>query len=300
MKTHVVTGVALGAVLVFSSAASPASAAPTPDLSGAVYAGIGNQLTRYANGEWSTLAEIGATPQFAASPDGTKAAWVTENGELQVRQGGKTTTLVSGLQGGTPCLTPVWSADSSRVAYPAQGDAIMSAKADASAPPRKLGTSPGVCHLAWSANGRYLAGYNTQGDGLYRLNAKTGKTVPAKGVKYINHVQSLSPDGSKAVVSFPDSPETLGDGTWPASFKPVVLDIETGKRQRPEVKGKQLGAFYLPDGRLVVRTAGTRGQSGTGDPAHNSLVVLDSEGQPVQRIAEPTKARNRALLQVLP
>ncbi|MEV0228575.1 hypothetical protein [Nonomuraea sp. NPDC050786] len=296
MKTHIVTGVALGAVLVFSS---EASAAPTPDLSGAVYAGFGNQLTRYADGEWSTLAKVGATPQFAASPDGTKAAWVTENGELQVMEGGKASTLVNGLQGGTPCLTPVWSADSSRIAYPAQGDTIMVAKADGSAAPEKVGTSPGVCHLAWSADGRYLAGYNTQGDSLYRLNAKTGKSLPAKGVKYINHVQSLSPDGSKAVVSIPESPETLGDGTWPASFKPVVLDIKTGKKERPAVKGKQIGAFYLPDGRLVVRTAGTRGQSGTAGPAHNSLVVLDSAGQPVQRIAEPAKARNRALLQVL-
>ncbi|MEQ4722005.1 hypothetical protein [Nonomuraea sp. B19D2] len=296
MKTHIVIGVALGAVLVFSPAAS---AAPTPDLSGAVYAGFGNQLTRYTNGEWSTLAQVGATPQFAASPDGTKAAWVTEEGDLRVREGDRTTTLARGLQGGTPCLTPVWSADSSRVAYPAQGDVIMAAKADGSAAPQELGTSPGVCHLAWSADGRYLAGYNTQGDGLYRLDAKTGQSIPAKGVKYINHVQSLSPDGRKAVVSFPESPQTLGDGTWPASFKPVVLDIATGRKQRPAVKGKQIGAFYLPDGRLVVRTAGARGQSGTGNPAHNSLVVLDNTGQPVERIAEPSKARRQALLQVL-
>ncbi|KAB8190302.1 hypothetical protein FH608_035610 [Nonomuraea phyllanthi] len=297
MKTHVVIGAALGAALVFSTAAS---AAPAPDLSGAVYAGFGHQLTRYANGEWSTLARIGATQRFAASPDGTKAAWVTDGGDLQVSLNGRTTTLVRGLRGGTPCMTPVWSSDSATVAYPARGGRIMAVKADGSAAPRKLGTSKGVCHLAWSADGRYLAGHTGQGDGLYRLDAKTGRSTQVKGVRYVNHVQSLSPDGSKAIIAIPDGPDEVGDGTWPSTFTPVVVDMATGKRQRVPVKGRQLGAFYLRDGRLVARTAGTGGQSGAAAPARNVLVVLDSAGRPVQRIDEPTRARKHALLQVLP
>ncbi|MEV4178225.1 hypothetical protein [Nonomuraea sp. NPDC049709] len=294
MKIRVAAGVALGAVLVAPSAASAATAAP--ELSGAAvyaaYAGsTGNQLSRYQGGKWSTVATTGTMPQYAASPDGRKAAWVTQTGRLQVRQGGKTTTIVSGLQGGTPCLTPVWSADSTQVAYPQGSDTIMSVKADGTGAPRKLGRSQGVCHLAWSADGRYVAGYTGEADALYRLDVKTGKAAPAKGVKWITHVQSLSPNGRNAVVQFPANPDMLGDGSWPTAFKPVVLDMVTGKKRPLAVKGKLIGALYLADGRLVVRVAGTD---------HNTLVVLDGAGKELQRIAEPAKAKKQALLQVLP
>ncbi|TMR24682.1 hypothetical protein ETD86_03730 [Nonomuraea turkmeniaca] len=285
MKTCVLAA----AVVVLAPTAASASAAP--ELSGAaIYAGSNNQLSRYQGGEWSTLAKTGDLPQFAASPDGRKAAWLTSDGRLQIRQGGRTTTMVSGLQGGTPCLTPVWSADSTEVAYP-QGDTIMAVKADATAAPRRLGRSRGVCHLAWSADGRYVAGYTGEADALYRLNVKTGKSAQAKGVSLITHVQSMSPDGRHAIVEVPRNADTLGDGSWPSRFKPVVVDTATGKRRTPKVKGRLIGALYLPDGRMVVRVAGTE---------HNTLVVLDRAGAELQRIEEPAKAKNQALLQVLP
>ncbi|MGW3346904.1 TolB family protein [Nonomuraea rubra] len=287
MKILVVAGAG-----VLLTTALPASAT-APELSGAaVYAGASdNQLSRYEGGAWSTIAKPGSMPQYAASPDGRKAAWVTSSGRLQVRSGGRTTTIVSGLQGATPCLTPVWSADSTRVAYIQGGDTIMSVKADGSGAPRKLGRSAGVCHLAWSADGRYVAGYTGEANALYRLDVKTGKAVRAKGVTWITHVQSLSPNGRNAVVEVPANPGTLGDGSWPAAFKPVLLDLVTGKKRAPAVKGKLLGALYLKDGRLVVRVAGA---------SHNTLVVLDGAGKEVQRIAEPAKAKKQALLQVLP
>jgi hypothetical protein len=287
MKIRIVAGVVLG--LTLAAPAQAVAAAPQPLSGAAVYGG--DRLDRYQDGAWHTLARTGTLPQVAASPDGKKAAWVTQGGRLQVREGGRTVTLASGLQGGTPCLTPVWSPDSTRVAYAGAGDAVMSVKADASAPPRKLGSSKGVCHLAWSANGRYLAGYTGEADAVYRLDVKTGKAVRAKGVKQVTHVQSLSPDGRRAVVEFPADPDALGDGSWPAAFKPVVLDLVTGRRQTPKVKGRLIGASYLADGRLVVRVAGS--------PA-NTLVVLDAAGAELQRLAEPARARNRALLQVLP
>ncbi|MFI6740248.1 hypothetical protein ACIBI9_45615 [Nonomuraea sp. NPDC050451] len=298
MKIRVVTGVALGAALVVPSAAW---AAPTPDLSGAaVYVAAGNQLSRYtAAGEWHQLASFGAT-QFAASPDGTKAAWITESGNLNIRERGRTSTIVSGLQGSTPCLTPVWSADSTKVAYPSTNGTITAVRADGSNAPRKLGVSKGVCHLAWSGNGRYLAGYTTTGDGLYRLDSKTGKTVMVKGVKSITHVQSLSPDGTKAVVAFPEGAQALSARTWPTTFKPVILQIPSGKRQKLPVKGNAIGAYYLPDGRLVMRMAAERTQSRhAAVHAHNTLVVFDSAGNELQRLAEPPKAKNQALLQVV-
>ncbi|SEG75839.1 hypothetical protein SAMN05444920_104329 [Nonomuraea solani] len=292
MKTHIAASVALCAVLTAPTAASAALESPAaPELSGAaVYAGTGNQLSRYDDGAWSTLAKPGDMPQFAASPDGRKAAWVTQDGRLRIRQGGKTITMVSGLQGGTPCLTPVWSADSAQVAYTHQG-AIMAVKADATGAPRRLGRSPGVCHLAWSANNRYVAGYTGEADALYRLDVTTGKAVKAKGVKFVTHLQSLSPNGRTAVVEFPRDAGTLGDGSWPTFYKPVVLDMVTGKKVPIAVKGRLLGALYLVDGRLVVRVSGAR---------HNTLVVLDGAGRELQRIAEPVKAKKQALLQVLP
>ncbi|NUP02605.1 MAG: hypothetical protein HOV96_07655 [Nonomuraea sp.] len=287
MKIRVVAGVALGAALVVPSAASAATA---PELSGAaVYAGTG-QLSRYEGEQWSTLAKVGAMPQFAASPDGKKAAWVTAGGKLQVKEGGKTVTVATKLQGGTPCLTPVWSPDSTQVAYVGKGDAVMAVKSDGTKS-RRLGVSKGVCHLAWAAGGRYLAGYTGEADAVYRLDVKTGKSVRAKGVKLVTHVQSLSPNGRDAVVEFPANPEALGDGSWPTAFKPTVVDLVTGKKLTPAVKGKLIGAFYLADGRLVVRVAGS---------GHNTLVVLDAAGKETQRVQEPAKARNQALLQVLP
>ncbi|NUR92053.1 MAG: hypothetical protein HOY71_48955 [Nonomuraea sp.] len=288
MKIRVVAGVALGAALVVPSAASAATA---PELTGsAVYATTGNQLSRYQSGEWSTLAKVGSMPQFAASPDGKKAAWVTAGGKLQVKDGAKTVTVATRLQGGTPCLTPVWSPDSTEVAYVGKGDAVMAVKADGTKA-RRLGVSKGVCHLAWAAGGRYLAGYTGGADAVYRLDAKTGRSVRAKGITYVTHVQSLSPNGRNAVVAFPANPDAMGDGSWPMAFKPAVVDLVTGKKSTPAVKGRQIGAFYLADGRLVVRVAGS---------GHNTLVVLDAAGKETQRIAEPAKARTQALLQVLP
>ncbi|NRQ32342.1 hypothetical protein HII36_10900 [Nonomuraea sp. NN258] len=297
MKIRYVAGAVLGAVLVAPAAAIPASAAPAaapasaPELSGAaVYADTANRLSRYEGGEWTTLAKVGSLPQFAASPDGKKAAWITNGGALQVKQDGKTTTLARKLQGGTPCLTPVWSPDSKQVAYAAANDTIMAVKADGTGKARTLGVSKGVCHLSWSANGRYLAGYTGEANALYRLDVKTRKAAKAKGVKWITHVQSLSPDGRRAVVQFPANPDILGDGSWPTAFKPVILDMVTGKKANVPVTGTLMGAFYLADGRLVARVSGDE---------HNTLVVLDRAGKELQRIDEPAQAKKQALLQVL-
>ncbi|WP_219463857.1 hypothetical protein [Nonomuraea rhizosphaerae] len=274
-----------------SAVPAAASVASAPELSGsAVYADGANRISRYAGGAWALVAAPGAMPQFAASPDGRKAAWITANGQLRVKQGAGTRTVATKLQGGTPCLTPVWSADSGRVAYVGANNTVMAVDADGTRP-RRLGVTKGVCHLAWSADGRFLAGYTGEADALYRLNTRTGRAAKAKGVKWVTHVQSLSPNGRYAVVEVPPNPDQLGDGSWPASFRPLIVDMVTGKKARPPVKGRPLGAFYLADGRLVARVSGR---------SYNTLVVFDRAGKEVQRIAEPAKARNQALLQVLP
>ncbi|MFE0147704.1 TolB family protein [Nonomuraea sp. NPDC059007] len=278
----VLAGVVLSAALVVPVTAQAATAAQEKlvyfsyDKSGKVRA--------YEKGEgWRTLAGTGAMPQMAAAPDGRKAAWITDKGKLVVKAGRTLTTVATKLQGGTPCLTPTWSADSKQVAY-VKGETVMAVRADGTGA-RKLGSTKGVCHLAWSADGRYLAGYTGEADALYLLDTKTGKDDRVKGVKSITHVQSLSPDGSKAVVQVPSDPETPGDGTWPSAFTPVLLDTATGKKRAIPVKGKLTGAFYRPDGSMVVRTAG-------------KIVILDRNGEEVRRLAEPAGAKDAALLQV--
>ncbi|MFI6502431.1 TolB family protein [Nonomuraea typhae] len=276
----VLAGAVLGAALIVPQAAHAAPAQEklvyfSYDKSGKVRAYEGDK-------GWRTLADTGQTPQMAAAPDGTKAAWVTVGGALKVKSGAEVTTVATELQGGTPCLTPVWSADSKQVAY-VKGETIMAVRADGTGR-RTLGASKGVCHLAWSAGGRYLAGYTGEADALYRLDVKTGKAAKVNGVKWINHVQSLSPDGSRAIVGFPPNPDTPGDGSWPSRFRPVVLDVATGKRVPIPLKGRLTGALYLPDGRMAVRTGG-------------EIVLLDRKGKEAFRVTEPSGTKGAALLQ---
>ncbi|MFI6705662.1 TolB family protein [Nonomuraea sp. NPDC050478] len=279
----------LGAVALVVTAVPPAQAAErTGPVSGAaVYARYddGYRIAHHRPGSGlKTLAELKDSVQFAASPDGRKVAYVA-GGALRVRDGGKVTTVARRVQDGTPCLTPAWSPDSRRVAY-VTGSKVRVTDGRTS---KVLGKTRGVCHLTWSPDGRYLAGYAGTTDGVYRLDVKTGKSVRVKGVKLANHVQSLSPGGRYVVVRTlgPDDPG--GDGGWPVWFTPTVVDTVTGRRVPIPVK-RAIGAFYLADGRLVVRV---RGQ------AANTWAVLDRRGRVTERLTEPSAAREQSLLQVL-
>ncbi|MFI6906613.1 TolB family protein [Nonomuraea sp. NPDC050394] len=279
----VLAGFVLGATLVVPVTAQAAGAAAPEKLVYFSYDKSGKVRAYEKGAGWSTLAGTGAMPQMAAAPDGRKAAWITQGGKLVVKAGAKLTTVATKLQGGTPCLTPTWSADSKQVAY-VKGETVMAVRANGTGT-RKLGSSKGVCHLAWSADGRYLAGYTGEANALYKLDAHTGKAAKVKGVKWVTHVQSLSPDGSKAVVQVPSNPDALGDGGWPSAFTPVLLDTTTGAKLAIPVKGRLTGAFYRPDGSMVVRTAG-------------KIVILDRNGKEVRRLAEPAGTKDAALLQV--
>ncbi|TQS27657.1 hypothetical protein [Microbispora sp. KK1-11] len=303
MNTRLLSAAALSAVLTAAlaapaAAAAPAgaSAAPKPLTGVAVYLsyGKGYPVSRYEPGKGFT--KLGAMPmtgQFSASPDGRKLAWITGKGYVQVGDGRTVTTAAKGAGAGAPCLTPVWSPDSRQVAYVVRADSdagsVTVVGADGKGR-KKAGTTLGVCHLAWSADGRYLAGYAGTTEGVYRLDVRTGKTVKVKGVGLANHVQSLSPDGSKVVVAPLSRNAPGGDGSWPGGFRPAVVDVATGKKAAIPVKGSLVGAFYLRDGRLVVRVAGRTA---------NTLVVLDKNGRQVQRLTEPAAARRQALLQIV-
>ncbi|MEN3535922.1 hypothetical protein AAH991_12465 [Microbispora sp. ZYX-F-249] len=306
MKTRLLCAAALSTALSAVLAGAPAapaaaapagaSAAPKPLAGVAVYLsyGKGFPITRYEPGKgFSKLGVMPMTGQFSASPDGTKVAWITDRGEVRVGSGSTATTVAKGAAAGFPCGTPVWSPDSRSVAYVNKGNSdagpVSIVGADGRGA-RKAGTTLGICHLAWSADGRYLAGYAGTTRGVYRLDVKTGKAVKVKGVDLANHVQSLSPDGAKVVVAPLSRTAPAGDGSWPGGFRPAVVDVATGKKSAIPVKGSLIGAFYLRDGRLVVRVAGRTA---------NTLVVLDKNGRQLQSLTEPAAARRQALLQIV-
>lgn len=279
-------------------ASGTAAAAPKRLTGVAVYVDYGRKRTtvsRYTPGKGFTT--LGTAPpftgQFTASPDGRKFAWITGGGAVRVKTGNKVTTVAKGAATVGPCLTPAWSPDSTRLAFVPGSNAetrpvtVISANGRNA---RKVGKTRGVCHLAWSGNGRYLAGYAGSTEGVFRLDLKTGRSIRVKGIRLSNHVQSLSPDGRRVVVSTITRGEEAGDGIWPTEFRPVVVDVATGKRVPIPVRGKLIGAFYLRDGRLVVRVAGS---------ARNTWVVLDGSGKELQRLGEPAAAKYHGLLQIV-
>ncbi|WP_067144310.1 hypothetical protein [Microtetraspora malaysiensis] len=295
-RTAPATGV--GGAGAVGTAGGSTSAAPKPLEGVAVYVNYdakGYPVTRYEPG--SGFVKLGRVPgitfQFAASPDGTKFAWITLDGRLHVGDGSTEKVVAKGAAAGFPCLTPVWSPDSTQIAYIPKSNAdkspLMVVNADGTGA-RKVGRTLGVCHLAWSADGRHLAGYAGTTDGVYVFDMQSGTSVRARGIKLANHVQSLSPDGRKVVLRTLSPEEPGGDGVWPEKFWTTVVDTVTGKKVPISVKGLKSGAYYLADGRLVVRVAGR---------THNTLVVLDSSGKELQRLAEPAQARDQGILQIV-
>ncbi|MEW9533956.1 hypothetical protein [Microbispora sp. NPDC049125] len=292
--------VAAQAAAVPAAARTPA-AAPRPLTGAATYLRSGDaafEVLRHRPGRpWQTTSIAGAyaNHQLTVSPDGAKAAWVGA-GKLHVLTGLGSARpkdrVVASDAAEAPCLTPVFSPDSTTVAYPRrakqEASVVVAVAADGTGS-RVLGKTRGVCHLAWSGAGRYLAGYAGTTEGVYLLDTRTGTSRRAKGIALANHVQSLSPDGRRVVVHRIGPKDPGGDGVWPSWFTPAIVDTRTGDRVAIPVRGSLLGALYLRDGRLVVRVRGAK---------HNTLVIVGANGRILQRMSEPARVREDALMAV--
>ncbi|MEU0483827.1 hypothetical protein ABZ260_32150 [Streptosporangium sp. NPDC006013] len=294
---------AAGAALAVSATATPAVASPrtaspqTAPVAGAVYfryAGSGVEALTHRGG-WSRLtAGDGAfAGQFAVAPDGGKIAWIDDKSRLHVKSATGDKVIAKNAAYGGPCLTPAWTADGRRIAYPVRGTAEATTVAVVGADGKgrfNAGKTLGPCHLTWSADGRTLAGYAGDVNGVYLLDTRRRVANRNPGIKLANHVESLSPDSRRVVVNAigPNAPG--GDGSWPLSFSPSIYDTKTGAKIAIPVKGRLLGARYLRDGRLAVRVKGTTA---------NTIVILSRAGKELQRVAEPAGARNLGLVGVL-
>ncbi|MBB2911951.1 hypothetical protein FHS43_003231 [Streptosporangium becharense] len=282
-------------------AAVPASRQAAP-VAGAVYVGhrAGGVKVLVHRGGWTshTAGGAGFTGQFAVAPDGLRVAWIDDGGRLHVSAGGTDKVVARNAAAGAPCMTPAWTADGKRLAYPVgggSGAATTVAVVGADGTGRSVGgRTSGPCHLTWSADGRTLAGYAGDTAGVHLLDTRRRVSVRVPGVKLANHVESLSPDARRVVVNAigPDAPG--GDGSWPMSFTPSVYDTRTGAKIAIPVKGRLLGARYLRDGRLAVRVRGNTGGSAAG-----TLVILSPSGKELQRLPEPAKVRALGLVGVL-
>lgn len=292
--------IAVGTALAVSTAAvaTPALASSrTAPVTGAVYFGYqGSKIEVLTHrGGWTSLAVGGGafSGQFSAAPDGKRVAWIDEKSRLHVKSASGDKVIARDAAYGSPCLTPAWTADGKRIAYPKKGTATATTVIVVGADGRNVvdsGKTVGICHLTWSADGRTLAGYAGDTRGVHLLDTRSRVSRKALGIKLANHVESLSPDSRRVVVNAISANDPAGDGSWSTSFTPSIYDTKTGKKITIPVGGTLLGARYLGDGRLAVRVKG-----GTA----NTLVILNASGKELQRVAEPTKARKLGLLGVL-
>ncbi|WP_371779524.1 TolB family protein [Streptosporangium subroseum] len=279
------------------SRTAPLASSRTAPVAGAVYLGYRGskvEVLTHRRG-WSSLAMGGGalTGQFSASPDGKRIAWIDDKNRLHVKSAGGDRVIAKDALYVGPCVTPAWTADGKRIAYPKKGTATATTVIVVGADGRNAvdsGKTIGVCHLTWSANGRTLAGYAGDTRGVYLLDTRLRTSAKARGIKLANHVESLSPNGSRVVVNAIGANAEGGDGSWPLFTNPSIYETSTGRKIPIPVKGRLLGARYLNDGRLAVRVKGA---------AANTLVILNASGKELQRVTEPARAKNLGLLNVL-
>ncbi|TDC39861.1 hypothetical protein [Micromonospora sp. KC213] len=253
-------------------------------------------------GELSTLVDLPGSvlgTNAAVSPDGTRVAWVQDTELMLADVDGPGRRVVTARVEGGSCWGPSWSPDSQALTVavsqkPGVPLALLHGLVDI-----KTGTFTSLkieadsCHPVWSADGRFLA--YTDGEGQVVVTDRKSmatRVVPRLGGAnhyYSYDVASLSPDGSRVALLRIDYKQEGGDTGRNLSVN-MILDTRTGATVALPLGGRKLlQAYFLPDGRLVARVRATDG---------TRLLLIDSDGRRVTEAVEPAALRNHQILAV--
>jgi hypothetical protein len=261
----VCAGGAYGAIQALPSDRALPPADPVVTAPGTIYFAAANTVYRFVpGGEMQPLAtfpsdKLGET--VALSPDGKRAAWVSEDGKVMLgRSDGSEAVQVGTFPPHSDCARPSWSPDGQRVAF-VSGDWDDSALMVSD--PVGSTVSPldeaGGCFPAWSPDGGRLAYVRFSVEPLdsqlvtMAANGTGRRVVPVQlgDPAYVRYPVSISNDGTKivAAVGEPDGcncPEGIT-----LSWADQLIDTGTGKVSALTCET----ALLTPDGGMLLRVA---------------------------------------------
>jgi TolB protein len=233
------------------------------------------------------------TEHGTVSPDGTRAAEITENGDVMVTDGvGQTPRRIyrhAALMG----YGPAWSPDGRTLIIGRQvseedvrpGLLDVATGRFTEAPGLKPGLQP-----LFSGDGRRIAFVDECR--LFVANADgSGRTVvPVVGDENRKNnpagastcdVVSVNLDGTRLAVNLKGPDEPSGDIAGDIAAN-TVIDTATGAAVALPISGEILAVLYRPDGTLVVRSR----KGGT-----TTLTALSATGEQIAQVVEPTDLR---------
>lgn len=242
----------------------------------------------------ATPVKLGQLPWSAGqvnaniSPDGQRVSWVSEDGALTVANvDGSAARVLTGSYDDV-CGEPQWSADGSRLLAATQptGGKVGWVDVATGGFTALAQVSPG-CHVRPTADGAHLL-YQAGDASAWLTDANLGNARQIKpvGVSIADYCGASS-DGALIAVLPADAAGNLGDVARTRTCTALV-NTATGQRLQPKVTGEIRQVIITGDGAVLVRVR-NEGQL--------ELVLLDHEGNPVDKVTEPATLLLNVLMQ---
>jgi TolB protein len=188
------------------------------------------------------------------SPDGKSIAYAMDGTLLVEHSGGVPEPLATGVS--TAVQAPTWSPDGHRLLIDTSAPAVLDVDSGALTP--LAATFAGGRHFRWSGDGSALV-YATRHCALKVSAGGSDSVVPVLGDNQstdnpdgLAACKPISVDATGARVTVPlqSTGETSADAPDAAD---AVVDTVTGEVVPLPVAGSVVGAFFDPDGNLLVR-----------------------------------------------